>query len=60
MGISVGCHVLSRFINEPFIDLKGKFLFNFLDDLVVHSSSPEEHERHVREVMSRLQQAGSP
>jgi hypothetical protein len=35
MGISVGSQVLSRVIDELFADLKGKWVFNFLDDLVV-------------------------
>ena len=29
-------------VDEVFADLKGRFVFNFLDDLVVYSSSPEE------------------
>jgi hypothetical protein len=35
MGISVGCQGLSRVVDELFADLKGKYVFNFLDDLVV-------------------------
>jgi len=50
MGISVDCQVLSRVIDELFADLKGQYIFNFLDDLVVYSPSVEEHEAHVREV----------
>jgi len=41
MGISAGCQGLSRVIDELFANLKGKFVFNFLDDLVVYSSSTE-------------------
>jgi hypothetical protein len=33
MGISVGCQGLSRVIDELFADLKGEYVFNFLDDL---------------------------
>jgi hypothetical protein len=40
MGISVGCQDLSRVIDELFADLKGDCVFNFIDDLVVYSSSP--------------------
>jgi hypothetical protein len=43
MGISIGCQGLSRVIDELFADLKGKFVFNFLHDLVVYSRSREEH-----------------
>jgi hypothetical protein len=36
MGISVGCQGLSRVFDELFADLKGKYVFNFLDDLIVY------------------------
>ena len=55
--ISVGSQGLSRVIDELFADLKGRWLFNFLDDLVVYSPSIEEHVSHVREVLRRLQEA---
>jgi hypothetical protein len=58
MGISVGCQGLSRVIDELFADLKGEYVFNFLDDLIVYSSLAEKHKAHVREVLSRLQGAG--
>jgi hypothetical protein len=35
MGIGVGCQGLRRVIDELFADLKGKWLLNFMDDLVV-------------------------
>jgi len=58
MGISVGCQGLSRVVDEFFADLKGSFVFNFVDDLVVYSPSIEEHRIHVRKVLNRLQGAG--
>ena len=58
MGISIGCQGLSWVIDRLFADLKGEYVFNFLDDLVVYSSSREEHVEHVREVLRRLQAAG--
>jgi len=57
-GISVGSQGLSRVFDELFADLRGRYVFNFLDDLVVSSSSPAEHVGHVREVLRRLQTAG--
>jgi len=54
----VGCQGLSRVLDEFFADLKGQYIFNFLDDLVVYSPSGEEHLAHVREVLGRFQQAG--
>ena len=50
MGISVGSQGLSRVIDELFADVKGRWVFNFLDDLVVYSASVDEHLTHVREV----------
>jgi hypothetical protein len=58
MGISVESQGLSRVIDEIFADLKGRFVFNFLDDLLVYSASVEEHVVHVREILGRLQKAG--
>jgi hypothetical protein len=58
MGISVGTQGLSRVIDELFSDLKGKWVFNYLDDLFVYSPSIEEHVLHLREVLGRLQGAG--
>jgi hypothetical protein len=58
MGISVGCQGLSRVIDELFADLKGRYIFNFVDDLVVYSPSVESHYQHVREILGRLQQGG--
>jgi len=58
MGISVGCQGLSRVVDELFTELKGSFVFNFVNDLFVYSPSMEEHRFHVREVLKCLQGAG--
>ena len=58
MGISIGSQGLSRVVDEIFADLKNDFVFNYLDDLVIYSRSLEEHARHVRVVLDRLQEAG--
>jgi hypothetical protein len=58
MGISVGCQVLSRVVDSLFGDLKNTYVYNFMDDLVVYSSSLEEHLEHLREVFRRLKKAG--
>jgi hypothetical protein len=58
MGICIGCQGLSRVVDELFSDLKGDYVVNFLDDLVVYSRSAESHEKHVREVLTRLEKAG--
>ena len=45
-------------MDELFADLKGRFVYNFVDDLVVYSPSIEEHRIDVPEVLIRLQGAG--
>jgi hypothetical protein len=50
MKISVGCQGLSRVVDELFADIKGQYVFNFLD-LVVYSRSVDEHVDHVREAL---------
>jgi hypothetical protein len=58
MGVSVGYQELSRVIDELFAHLKGQYVFNFLDGLVVYSKSTDEHMKHLREVLGRFQAAG--
>jgi hypothetical protein len=58
MGISVGCQVLLRVVDSLFGDLKHKYVYNFMDDLLVYSRSMEEHLTHLREVSGRLERAG--
>jgi hypothetical protein len=58
MEISVGCQGLSRVVDNLFADLKGKYVFNYLDDLVIYSPTVTEHQEHLREVLDRLQTAG--
>ena len=35
MGISIGCQGLNRITGKLFADLRGQYVFSFLDDLVV-------------------------
>jgi hypothetical protein len=58
MGLSIGCQTLSRVVDTLFGDIKGKFLYNFMDDLVVYSTSFSEHLTHLQEVLARLEKAG--
>ena len=45
-------------MDELFTDVKGNYVINFLDDLVVYSTSPEEHRIYLREVQGRLEKSG--
>jgi hypothetical protein len=58
MGIRLGCQVLSRVVDSLFGDLKHKFVYNFMDDLVVYSGSFDEHLRHLKKFFMRLEKAG--
>jgi len=57
MGISLGSQSLNRVVDELFADMKGRYVFNYLDNLVVYSRSVKEHMEHVRAVLQRLQEA---
>ncbi|KAK3507782.1 hypothetical protein QTP70_000375 [Hemibagrus guttatus] len=48
--------VFQALINGVFQDLLGKWVIAYIDDILVYSTSMEEHVRHVREVLYRLQQ----
>jgi hypothetical protein len=58
VGISVGSQGLSRVVDNLFSDLKGQCIFNYLDDLIVFSSSEAVHKRQLEEVLNRLREAG--
>jgi hypothetical protein len=57
-GIATGAQVLTRLLDQVFSDVKFKFVFHYLDDLVIYSNSFQEHLQHLREVFTRLRKAG--
>ncbi|KAK3528352.1 hypothetical protein QTP86_034147 [Hemibagrus guttatus] len=55
-GLTNAPAVFQALINGVFQDLLGKGVIAYIDDILVYSSSMEEHVRMVREVLGRLQQ----
>ena len=55
-GLRCAPQRFQRMMNTIFADLIGKFIFIYIDDVVVFSNSPEEHEQHLKEVFDRLRQ----
>jgi hypothetical protein len=43
-------------MNKVFMDELDKFVVVFIDDILVYSSTAEEHEQHLRVVMEKLRQ----
>jgi hypothetical protein len=43
-----------RLMNDIFHDVLDQYVECFLDDVLIHSKTAEDHERHLREVLQRL------
>jgi hypothetical protein len=47
-----------RFMNDIFSDLLDVTVTVYLDDILIYSDDPDQHQSHVREVLRRLRQHG--
>jgi hypothetical protein len=57
-AIATGAQVLTRLLDFIFHDVKFRFVYHYLDDLIIYSDSFTQHLQHVEEVLKRLRQAG--
>jgi len=57
-GLKNAPAVFQHFINDVLEDILGKYVYAYIDDLIIFSSDYESHLRHVSEVLSRLRKAG--
>jgi hypothetical protein len=53
-GLTNAPAVFQRFVNSLFQDLIDIYVVIYLDDILIFSTTVEEHQEHVREVMKRL------
>jgi Reverse transcriptase (RNA-dependent DNA polymerase) len=55
-GLCNASSTFQRLMDEIFGDLP--YVFCFIDDLLIASKTPEEHQKHLREVLQRLETFG--
>lgn len=55
-GLANGPAVFQRFIQSVLHEYLGVFCFVYLDDILIFSSSDEEHEEHVKLILAKLRE----
>lgn len=55
MGLATAPTIFQRFINSVLSPFLGKTCFAYLDDIIIISSSVEEHTKHVTEILEALE-----
>lgn len=53
-GLTNAPAVFQALINDVLRDFLNRFVFVYLDDILIFSKTPQEHEQHVRQVLQRL------
>lgn len=57
-GLATGAQALSSVLDRLFGDVKYKFVFHYLDDIVIYSKDFDSHLAHIEAVLLRLREAG--
>jgi len=57
-GLKTAPSIFQRFANELVGEARGIFADAYLDDIVVYSTSWEDHMHHIKFIMDRMRQAG--
>jgi hypothetical protein len=57
-GVTNGPASFQRFMNSVLTGILDVFATAFVDDILIYSETLEEHEKHVKEVLKRLREAG--
>lgn len=55
MGLATAPAIFQRFINSVLSPFLGKTCFAYLDDIIIFSEDPQEHEKHVMEILEALE-----
>uniref|UniRef100_A0A3B3HIF1 Gypsy retrotransposon integrase-like protein 1 n=1 Tax=Oryzias latipes TaxID=8090 RepID=A0A3B3HIF1_ORYLA len=53
-GLTNAPAVFQRLVNDVLRDFLNRFVFVYLDDILIYSSNQTQHEQHVRQVLTRL------
>ncbi|EDO04015.1 hypothetical protein SS1G_06497 [Sclerotinia sclerotiorum 1980 UF-70] len=57
-GLTNGPATYQRYMNDILFDYLDDFCTAYLDDILIYSEDPSEHDTHVRKVLQRLRDAG--
>jgi hypothetical protein len=57
-GLCNGPATFQRYMNDVLIDYLDEFCIAYLDDILIYSEDPLEHDEHVHKVLTRLREAG--
>lgn len=55
-GLTNAPTVFQNLVNDILRDMMNRFVFIYLDDILIYSKDPQEHRQHARQVLERLLQ----